>query len=301
VSSQTARIVNTNGVRLRVIEAGDPGAPLIVLAHGFPELAYSWRHQIPVLADAGYHVLAPDQRGYGGSSRPAAVEDYDIHALTGDLVGLLDSEVGGGVGQAVFIGHDWGAMVVWHTALLHPDRVRAVAGLSVPPIPRARSRPTQRWREKFGDDFYMLRFQEPGLADAEMEADVAVTMRGMFASLIAGDAPLPDWISTDEFDHYVTEFDRTGFTGALNWYRNYDRNWASTPQLTGAQTTAPALFVGGTADPVGPTMNPARAREVVAGPYTEEWIDGAGHWVQQERPAEVNRILLAFLRTAEQR
>jgi pimeloyl-ACP methyl ester carboxylesterase len=301
VSSQTARIVDTNGVRLRVIEAGDPGAPLIVLAHGFPELAYSWRHQIPVLADAGYHVLAPDQRGYGGSSRPAAVEDYDIHALTGDLVGLLDSEVGGGVGQAVFIGHDWGAMVVWHTALLHPDRVRAVAGLSVPPIPRARSRPTQRWREKFGDDFYMLRFQEPGLADAEMEADVAVTMRGMFASLIAGDAPLPDWISTDEFDHYVTEFDRTGFTGALNWYRNYDRNWASTPQLTGAQTTAPALFVGGTADPVGPTMNPARAREVVAGPYTEEWIDGAGHWVQQERPAEVNRILLAFLRTAEQR
>jgi pimeloyl-ACP methyl ester carboxylesterase len=200
----------------------------------------------------------------------------------------------------VFIGHDWGAMLVWHTALLHPDRVRAAAGLSVPPIPRARSRPTERWREKFGDDFYMLRFQEPGLADAEMEADVAVTMRGMFAGLIDGDAPLPDWISRDEFDHYVTEFSRTGFTGALNWYRNYDRNWESTPQLAGAQTTAPALFVGGTADPVGTTMNPARAREVVAGPYTEEWIDGAGHWVQQERPDEVNRILLAFLREVEQ-
>ena len=295
------RFVDTDGVRLRVVEAGERGAPLIVLAHGFPELAYSWRHQIPVLADAGYHVLAPDQRGYGGSSRPEAVEDYDIHALTGDLVALLDSDVGGGVEQAVFIGHDWGAMVVWHTALLHPDRVRAVAGLSVPPIPRARSRPTERWREKFGADFYMLRFQEPGLADAEMEADVAVTMRGMFAGLVAGDAPLPDWISSDEFDHYVSEFGRTGFTGALNWYRNYDRNWASTPQLAGAQTTVPALFVGGTADPVGPTMNPARAREVVAGPYTEEWIDGAGHWVQQERPDEVNRILLAFLRAAEQR
>ena len=300
VLTSAERIVETNGVALRVIEAGERGAPLVVLAHGFPELAYSWRHQIPALARAGYHVLAPDQRGYGGSSRPDAVEDYDIHALTGDLVALLDSEVGGRVDQAVFIGHDWGAMVVWHAALLHPERVRAVAGLSVPPIPRARSRPTQRWREKFGDDFYMLRFQEPGLADAEMEADVAATMRGMFAGLIDGDALLPDWISADEFDYYVTEFGRTGFTGALNWYRNYDRNWESTPQLTGAQTNAPALFIGGTADPVGPTMNPARAREVVAGPYTEKWIDGAGHWVQQERPDEINRILLAFLRDVEE-
>ena len=300
VLTSAERIVETNGVALRVIEAGERGAPLVVLAHGFPELAYSWRHQIPALARAGYHVLAPDQRGYGGSSRPDAVEDYDIHALTGDLVALLDSEVGGRVDQAVFIGHDWGAMVVWHAALLHPERVRAVAGLSVPPIPRARSRPTQRWREKFGDDFYMLRFQEPGLADAEMEADVAATMRGMFAGLIDGDALLPDWISADEFDYYVTEFGRTGFTGALNWYRNYDRNWESTPQLTGAQTNAPALFIGGTADPVGPTMSPARAREVVAGPYTEKWIDGAGHWVQQERPDEINRILLAFLRDVEE-
>ena len=163
--------METNGVRLRVTEAGQRGAPVILLAHGFPELAYSWRHQIPVLAQAGYHVLAPDQRGYGGSGRPEAVEDYDIHALTGDLIGLLDVV---GAQQAIFVGHDWGAMVVWQAALLHPGRVRAVAGLSVPPIPRARSRPTERWRQKFGDDFYMLRFQEPGLADAEMAADMAV-------------------------------------------------------------------------------------------------------------------------------
>ncbi|MCV7216212.1 alpha/beta hydrolase [Mycobacterium crocinum] len=294
MSLQTERLVDVDDVRLRVLEAGDPGAPVMILAHGFPELAYSWRHQIPVLADAGYHVLAPDQRGYGGSSAPEAVEAYDIHHLTGDLVALLDDI---GARQAVFIGHDWGAMVVWHTALLHPDRVRAVAGLSVPPIPRARTRPTERWREKFGEDFYMLRFQEPGVADAEMAADVAATMRGMFDDL-SPDAP-PGWISDDELAHYVSEFGRTGFTGALNWYRNYDRNWESTPALVDARITVPALFIGGTADPIGPTMNPARAREVVAGPYTERWISGAGHWVQQERPDDVNRMLLEFLREVE--
>lgn len=293
----TERSVQTNGVRLRILEAGDPAGTPVILAHGFPELAYSWRHQIPVLADAGHHVLVPDQRGYGRSSQPESVTDYDIHALTGDLVGLLDDA---GAERGVFIGHDWGAMVVWHTALLHPDRVRAVAGLSVPPIPRARVRPTQRWREKFGEDFYMLRFQEPGLADAELAADVSATMAGMFAGLLdPSGAPaneLPDWISPEEFDHYVAEFSRTGFTGALNWYRNYDRNWETTPQLAGARISVPALFVGGTADPVGPTMSPQRAHEVVAGPYTELMIDGAGHWIQQERPAEVNAALLDFLR-----
>ena len=291
-----SRMIRTNGVTLRVTEAGEPGAPVVVLCHGFPELAFTWRHQVRALAEAGFHVLAPDQRGYGGSDRPEAVEDYDIHALTGDLIGLLDVV---GAQQAIFVGHDWGAMVVWQAALLHPGRVRAVAGLSVPPIPRARSRPTERWRQKFGDDFYMLRFQEPGLADAEMAADVRSTMSGMFAGLLGGPSPLPDWISPAEFEFYVSEFSRTGFTGALNWYRNYDRNWESTPQLADARIGVPALFIGGTADPILPTMNPARAGEVVAGPYTVEMIDGAGHWVQQERPDEVNRILLGFLREVE--
>ena len=290
VLSSAERFVETNGVRLRVIEAGDRGAPVIVLAHGFPELAFSWRHQIPVLAEAGYHVLAPDQRGYGGSSLPDAVEDYDIHALTADLVGLLDDV---GVERAIFIGHDWGAMVVWHAALLHPDRVRAVAGLSVPPIPRARSRPTARWREKFGEDFYMLWFQEPGPADHALAADVAATMRG----LLAGDpmAALPDWISEAELDIYISEFSQTGFTGGLNWYRNYDRNWETTPELETARITAPALFVGGTADPILGFMRPERATEVATGPYREVLIEGAGHWVHQERPEEVNRVLLDFL------
>ncbi|CAN5653541.1 alpha/beta hydrolase [soil metagenome] len=277
-------------MRLRLTEAGPTTGPVVVLAHGFPDLAFTWRHQIPALAAAGYRVLAPDQRGYGGSSRPEAVQAYDIHALTADLVGLLDEA---DCAEAVVIGHDWGAMVAWHTALLHPGRVAAVAGLSVPPVPRPLSRPTQRWREKFGEDFYMLRFQEQGPADEFLAADVAATMRGLFA----GDPPaaLPDWISQPEFDVYVDEFDRTGFTGGLNWYRNYDHNWATTPELDSARITVPALFVGGSADPVLGFMRPDRATDVAVGPYREVMIDGAGHWVHQERPDDVNRILLDFL------
>jgi pimeloyl-ACP methyl ester carboxylesterase len=293
VPTSTQRLVETNGVRLRVTEAGPTAGPLVVLAHGFPDFAFTWRHQIPALAAAGYRVLAPDQRGYGGSSRPEAVQAYDIHALTADLVGLLDQA---DCDKAVVIGHDWGAMVAWHTALLHPDRVAAVAGLSVPPVPRPHSRPTQRWREKFGDDFYMLRFQEQGPADEFLAADVAATMRGLFA----GDpsAALPDWISQPELDVYVDEFGHTGFTGGLNWYRNYDHNWATTPELDSARITVPALFVGGSADPVLGFMRPDRATDVAVGPYREVMIDGAGHWVHQERPDDVNRILLDFLEGA---
>ena len=289
VRMPTQRLVESNGVRLQVTECGPAEAPLVLLAHGFPDLALTWRHQIPVLVAAGYRVLAPDQRGYGGSTRPDAVEAYDIHALTGDLVGLLDDA---NQQKAVIIGHDWGAMVAWHTALLHPDRVAAVAGISVPPVPRARTRPTQRWREKFGEDFYMLRFQDRGPADEAMAADTRATVRGLFAD---PSAALPDWLTESELDTYVEEFSRTGFTGALNWYRNYDRNWETTPELETARITAPVLFVGGAADPYLGSMRPDRATEVAVGPYREVLLDGAGHWVHQERAAEVNRILLDFL------
>ena len=210
VLTSTERLVETNGVQLRVTEAGDRGAPVVVLAHGFPELAYSWRHQIPVLAEAGYRVLAPDQRGYGGSIRPEAVEDYDIVALTGDLVGLLDDV---GAEQAVIIGHDWGAMVVWHAALLHPDRVRAVAGLSVPPIPRPRCRPPSAGGRSFGDNFfYILYFQEPGRPTpnwrdpARRCAAWATDERGLCRRRLL-DRARADGCRTgsaqDEFDHYV--------------------------------------------------------------------------------------------------
>ena len=318
--SSTERLVDTNGVQLRVVEAGDRGAPVVLLAHGFPELAYSWRHQIPALAEAGYHVLAPDQRGYGGSSRPEDIGAYDIHQLTADLVGLLDDV---GAERAVWVGHDWGAIVVWNAPLLHPDRVAAVAALSVPPVPRAKRPPTQALRQTFGDNFfYMLYFQEPGVADAELNSDPARTMRRMMGGLqLSGDpsaglrmfAPgpegfidrlpepdgLPHWISQDELDHYISEFSRTGFTGALNWYRNFDRNWETTPELDGAMIGVPCMFIGGTADPVLAFTRADRAPELISGPYQHVLIDGAGHWLQQERPDEVNATLLQFLKGQE--
>ena len=183
----TERAIETNGVQLHTVEAGEPGAPVVVLAHGFPELAYSWRHQIPALAAAGYHVVAPDLRGYGRSTRPADIADYNVAELSADLIGLLDDV---GAEKAVFIGHDWGAPVVWSSAQLHPDRVAAVVGLSVPPIPRAQIPPTQAFRAIFGDNFfYMLHFQEPGVADAELDADPAKTMRRMIGGLRASDDP----------------------------------------------------------------------------------------------------------------
>ncbi len=315
------RLVNTNGVQLRVIEAGDRGAPVVVLLHGFPELAYSWRHQIPVLAEAGYHVLAPDQRGYGGSSCPDAIDAYSIHELTADVVGLLDDV---GAERAVWIGHDWGAPVAWNAPLLHPGRVAAVAGLSVPALPRAQVPPTQAFRRTFGENFfYMLYFQEPGVADAELNGDPARTMRRMIGGLRTDDnaaalrmvAPgpegfidrlpepdaLPDWISQDELDHYIDEFSRTGFTGGLNWYRNLDRNWENTAELSDARISVPSLFIAGTADPVLAFTRADRASEVISGPYREVLIDGAGHWLQQERPDEVNATLLDFLNGLELR
>lgn len=316
VVTSTERLVDTNGVRLRVVEAGERGAPVVVLAHGFPELAYSWRHQIPVLAEAGYRVLAPDQRGYGGSSKPAAIEDYNIVALCDDIAGVLDDA---GAERAVIVGHDWGAMVAWTFPLLHPDRVSGVVGMSVPAVPRPHAPPTTIWRELFGENFfYILYFQEPGVADTDLSRDTRETMRRVFGGPRRPDdtdamarmlAPGPqgwvqrlpdptalaDWISSDEFDHYVDEFSRTGFTGGLNWYRNFDRNWELTAATPAAAITVPSLFITGSADPVRHFTRSDRATEVAKGEYQELVIEGAGHWIQQERPGEVNEALLTFL------
>lgn len=307
VITPTTRLVDTNGVTLRVTEAGDPGNPVVVLAHGFPELAHSWRHQIPALAAAGYHVLAPDQRGYGGSSRPEAIEAYNIAELTADIAGLLDDV---GAQRAVLVGHDWGSPVVTNFPLYYPDRVSAVAALSVPPIPRASAPPTQIWRTIFGDNFfYILYFQEPGVADAALNADVRSSLQRMVALEGFGGPvdemteqplpPLPDWLSAEEFDEYVRAFEVTGFTGPLNWYRNFDRNWELTDPAAGglaAHTiTVPLLFLAGSADPVLGFTPRDRVTEVATGGYREVLLDGAGHWLQQERPDDVNAVLLEFL------
>jgi pimeloyl-ACP methyl ester carboxylesterase len=310
----TTRIVSTNGVELQVDEAG-AGFP-VVLVHGFPELAYSWRHQLPALADAGYHALAPDMRGYGRSSKPEAIEDYDVVHLIDDLLGLLDDV---GAERAVFVGHDWGAIVVWTLSLLHPERVAGVCGMSVPFLPRAPLPPTQLMRQLFGDSFfYVLYFQEPGVADADLGRDAGETMRRMLGGVVvptegfdpaalaappgAGfvdrlpDPPsLPAWLSQEELDHYAAEFTRTGFTGGINWYRNFDRNWELTPQLDGAKVTVPSLFVTGSQDPVRLMSPDAFMDGNLLDHRGSHVIDGAGHWVQQEAPDQVNAALLSFL------
>lgn len=312
----TERLVATNGVTLRVLEAGEPGAPVVVLAHGFPELGYSWRHQIPVLAEAGYHVIAPDQRGYGGSSRPSAIEDYDITKLTGDIAGLLDAV---GADRAVMVGHDWGSVVATSFALLYPDHVSGCVSLSVPPAPRTPAPPTEMWRNAFGDNFlYLQYFQEPGPADTELDGDPARALRRLFGGMksVAGEniflqmatpgpagfidrLPEPNgrpaWLSREAEDRYVAEFTAGGFTGPLNWYRNFDRNWELTATTPSAIIAVPTLFIGGADDPALALSPRDRVRDVVSGPYREVLIDDAGHWVQQEKPADVNAALIDFL------
>jgi pimeloyl-ACP methyl ester carboxylesterase len=310
-----SRTVSTNGVDLHVLEAGREG-PVVLLAHGFPELGYSWRHQLPALAAAGYRAVAPDQRGYGRSSRPDAIEEYDIHHLVGDLVGVLDDL---DAADAVVVGHDWGSMVASHLALLHPDRVRGLVNMSVPHLPRGGAAPITALRNAVGDNFfYMLYFQQPGVADTELGADPARTMRRLLAAVaLRPDAPLdpavfandgrgfvdrmpepeglPGWLSADELDHYVTEFARTGFTGGLNWYRNLDRNWETTAELAGAAVPMPSLFVGGAQDAVLLMSPPAVAHGALEDHRGDVLVPGAGHWVQQEAPGEVNAALLGFL------
>jgi pimeloyl-ACP methyl ester carboxylesterase len=317
IPSAQERTVRSGDVDLHVYEAGPADGPVVLLAHGFPELAWSWRHQVPALAEAGFRVLAPDQRGYGRSSRPEAIEDYDIAHLSGDLIAVLDDA---GAERAVIVGHDWGSMVVWATALLHTQRVAGVVGMSVPFLPRGPMPPTELMRMAFGDSFfYILYFQEPGVADADLGRDPAVTMRRMLAGLTTAQggeqdvsglaAPdgrgfvdrlpepdgLPDWLTQDELDHYVAEFSRTGFTGGINWYRNLDRNWELTPHLEGAKVEVPSLFVVGSADPVLLMSPPSISDGWLTDHRGDVFVEGAGHWVQQESPGPVNDALLTFL------
>jgi pimeloyl-ACP methyl ester carboxylesterase len=311
------RSISTNGITMHVAEQGE--GPLVVLCHGFPELWYSWRHQFDPLADAGFHVVVPDQRGYGETDRPPAVEDYDILHLTDDLLGLLDDL---GEEKAVFVGHDWGAPVVWNLALRAPERVRAVVGLSVPFLPRSLTDPISVFESLFADTFfYMLYFQEPGVADADLGRDPRDTLRRFMSALSAdgGDdkyrqlprhgtrladwlpepRALPPWLTEDDLGYYTTQFTRTGFTGGLNWYRNLRRNWELTEDLSDTKVAAPALFVAGEQDPVVLMSPPSRMAGWVPDLRNMVMLPATGHWTQQERPAEVNEALLEFLRSLD--
>lgn len=294
-------MVAVNGIELNVVEEGD--GPVVVLCHGFPELAFSWRRQVPALAAAGYRVLAPDMRGYGRSSSPPAIEDYDIFALCGDLCGLLDAY---DERSAVFVGHDWGAIVVWQLAILHPERVAAVAGMSVPFLPRAPVPPVELMRSVQGEDFYIVRFQQPGVADAELAQDVrralslmltrATSRTAEFWAEEEGSVPqLPAWISEEEFAVYVEAFERTGFTGGLNWYRNFDRNWELTESVADRRVEQPAMFLTGELDVVRQFTSTEGMTDWVTDLRSSTVVPGAGHWVQQEAPEVVNAALLGFL------
>lgn len=317
----TSTFVETNGIRMHVTVAGD--GPLVVLAHGFPESSYSWRHQIPALAAAGYRVVAPDQRGYGLTDRPDETERYNIFELVGDIVGLV---LALGEREAVIVGHDWGASVAAHASLLRPDIFTATVLLSVPHAPRSDAPlpPMEGARAALpeGLTFYQLYFQEPGRAEAELEADVRRSLAMAFYSA-SGSAPpehrwrplfraedgllssvtmpeaLPEWLSPEDLDVYTRAFERTGFGPALNWYRNIDRNWQLSAFLAGAKLKRPTLFIGGTVDPIliGGSGREAydRLEESVPGLTRKVLLEGKGHWIQQEAPEEVNRLLLEFL------
>jgi pimeloyl-ACP methyl ester carboxylesterase len=284
-------------VELHLAEKGD-GKP-VVLLHGFPELAYSWRHQIDALAGAGYRVIAPDMRGYGRSPAPAEVEAYDIAELCGDVIQLLDDHE---LARAAIVGHDWGATVAWHVALMHPERTACVAGLSVPLVPNPPAAPLTIMREHLGEDFYIVWFQEPGVAEA-VERDVRRTLltpavwNAQWAERDDESPRVPSFMTEEDVATYVAEYERTGFRGGLNWYRNIDRNWQLTRRYDDRALEMPALFLAGTRDSTMKWMSPDVMKERVPD-LRVELVEGAGHWVQQERPDEVNRALLGLLRDA---
>jgi len=309
--------ITTNGVQLRCVVEGT--GPLAIMVHGWPESWYSWRHQIEPVRNAGYRVVVPDVRGYGESDAPEAVEDYDMETMISDVLGLIDHF---GDKQAVLIGHDWGAPIVWNTTALHPQRVRAVAAMSVPYSPRGKISSIALWRQLYPTRFfYQLYFQKPGVAEEELEADIRTALRKIYYSG-SGDAPnnlfrvdkprdarmlddvpapdvFPPWLTENDLDYYAAQFEKSGFRGPLNRYRNQERDWEKLTGLEAARITRPACFIAGSRDAI---LRFVPGVDLVEN--MKRWvddlractiIDGAGHWIQQERPDEVNAVLLKFL------
>lgn len=312
------RDITANGITLHITEQGS--GPLVLLCHGWPELAYSWRHQMPVLAKAGYRVVAPDMRGYGSSSAPHAIADYAITDLVGDMVALVAAL---GETRACIVGHDWGANVAWSAALMRPDLFTAVAALSVPHRPRNPSTAPLPLLKAAGlEDFYWFYFNREGEAEAEFERDIESALRKVLVG-ISGDSAsdgsralhvpkgrgfldglvepgaLPAWLTDADVAAYASAFRKNGFRGPFNWYRNLDRNWALLAPFQGAKIAPPALFIAGDRDGVIASPIGRRALETLEAGVPnlrgKVLIPGAGHWIQQERPAEVNAALLRFL------
>jgi pimeloyl-ACP methyl ester carboxylesterase len=316
------RTVSVGDLRLHIAEEGE--GPLVLLLHGFPECWYTWRHQFAPLAGAGYHVVAPDQRGYARSDRPANVDAYTVLHLVGDVIGLIRSL---GERQAVVIGHDWGCTVACITAPMRPDVVRGVVGLSVPPLPRGPVPPLQGMRERYHGQFYWNYVQAPGIADAELAKDPHATFRRLmyggsgdnpgndppapvlvppgkgFLDLSEDPEQRPGWITEEDIDTMAAEFAEAGFTGPLYWYRNLDRNWELTAAWDGAQYQMPGRYVTGDRDvvyafpgmdelvPALPRLYPTVGEALI--------LPACGHWTGEERPAQVNAALVDFLTALE--
>ena len=310
----THRFIETNGIRMHIAEAG--AGPLVVLLHGFPESWHSWRHQLAPIAEAGYHVVAPDLRGYGQTDRPSEVEAYSIFHLTADIVGLVHAL---GEAQAIVVGHDWGAFIASYLALFRPDLFRALVLLSVPYSPRHKVNQSTWEQHTYPDKlFYQALFRSP-MAEQYFESDVRSTRaRSLYCasgeaspeerwrpvrdpghSAPHAPAKLPSWIGEEDAGFLVSEFTRTGFTGGLNYYRNMDRNWEMTAFLDRAKILLPTLFIAGESDAVIEFMQPAclALNKNIPNLRKKVLLPGVGHWTQQEAPAEVNRHILNFLAT----
>lgn len=313
------RLVDVPGGRIHLIEQG--AGPLVLLVHGFPETSYSWRHQLPAIAAAGYRAVAIDVRGYGRSSAPAPVDAYRMTAHVADNVAVVHAL---GEKTATVIGHDWGSPIAANSALLRPDVFTAAGLLSVPYAPRSEVRPTDGFARIGGDDeFYVSYFQQPGRAEAEIEPDVRGWLAGFYAALSADTMPppgrdsvffvppgarlrdrfpadqLPSWLTKADLDVYSGEFERTGLTGALNRYRNVDRDWEDLAAWDGARLTQPSLFIGGALDASTTWMAEAIAAypTTLPGLVSSHILDGCGHWIQQERADEVSTLLTQWLHT----
>lgn len=310
--------IECNGIHMRVATAGNAG-PLVLMAHGWPESWYSWRHQILALAAAGYRVVAPDMRGYGETDAPQDIDAYSIKELAADMVGIVDAF---GEKQAILMGHDWGAIVAWNTVLLHPDRFSALIAMSVPFSGRPSMSPLEFWKKRFGDRFfYILYHQQPGIAEKEYDADPYGILSRLYQS---PDAPreepeitdrshheggwikrlgkpksLPTWLNKEDMDYFVAQFKRAGFRGGVNYYRNFQRNWDMTPELTGASINIPVLFIAGEGDSVlagaGQEQLESGIGKVAKDLRGVIVFPGAGHWIQQELPEATNAAVLSFL------